>query len=184
MPYQSASPPDLEKYLSDIRSAELVRFALAFAILFFVLLSLYQALQGTPAYRYYLEEMIVRPAVALIRLVSENEGVEAAGHRLVWEGHRLSVLSGCDGADAMLLLAAALLGSPLPWRARLLGVLLGVTLVYALNLTRVAALYFTFRYDRGLFELVHGVLGPLAVICAVLLLVLALGNRHEHATPA
>lgn len=181
---RSAPPSDLQSCLAEIHSAELVRFTLAFGVLFFVLLWVYQALPGTAAYAFYLEEMTVKPAVALIRLASGNEGVLADGYRLVWEGNRLSVLTGCDGADAMLLLIAALLASSLPWRSKLTGVLLGTVMVYALNIGRIAALYFAFRHDRGLFELVHGILGPLLVIGAVLLFVLALKNRHEHTAPA
>lgn len=181
MPQNSVN---LENYLSDIRSAELVRFTLGFGVLFFVLLLLYQVLQDTAAYRYYLDEMMVKPSVGLIGLIGENENVRAAGYRLVWADGRLSVLSGCDGVDAMMLLAAALLASALPWRARLLGILLGVALIYALNLGRIVALYFAFRYHDGLFELIHGVLGPLAIIGAVLLFLLAFRNRHAHALAA
>ncbi len=184
MLHQSANPSDLKSYLAEIRSAELVRFALAFGVLFFFLLWTYQAVQDTQAYRYYLDEMLVKPSAALIRLIGENETLRAEGYRLAWDGGRLSVLTGCDGADAMMLLLAALMASSLPWRSRLIGSLTGIGLVYALNLARIVSLYFAYRHDRGLFELAHGLLGPLAVIGAILLFVLAFRNLHEPAATA
>jgi exosortase/archaeosortase family protein len=182
MPNPSAS--NLENYLSNIRSAEFVRFTLAFCLLFLVLLWISQELQVTSAYRYYLHEMTVKPSVALIRLVRETENVQAAGYRLVWEDGRLSVLNGCDGIDVMIVLLSALFASSLPWRAKLIGSLMGIALIYTLNLTRISTLYFAFRHDRSLFELIHGVLGPLTIISVVLLFVLFLRNRHEHTATA
>lgn len=178
------SAPAPHNRFPNAGAAGLARFALAFGALFFVLLWAYQSMQGGELYRFYLHEMVVKPGAVLIQLIEGNEGVRAVEHRLVWEGGRLSVLTGCDGADAMMLLIAALLASALPWRARLLGALLGVTLIYVLNQARIAALYFAFRHDRGLFELIHGILGPLAVICAVLLFLLAFRNRYDRAMAA
>ena len=42
-------------------------------------------------------------------------------------------------------------------------------LIYGLNQIRIVALYFAVRHDKVLFELIHGLVGPLAIIAVACL---------------
>lgn len=142
----------------------LLRFTLLFISVFFLLQWAYPMLSDTAVYRFYLDTLTVQPSAALIQWIAPQDGVLARGHRLGWPGGGLSLYNGCDGVEAMKLLIAAFVAVAGPWRARLLGAALGLLLIYVLNQARIVGLYFAARYDRGWFEQLHGMIGPLIII--------------------
>jgi exosortase/archaeosortase family protein len=99
-------------------------------------------------------------------------GVEARGHRLVAPTGRLNILNGCEGLETLFLLLAAFAAYPFSWRSRLLGMALGLGLVFVLNQARIILLWQIWTVDRNLFGLMHGTLLPLAlvVICLIFFL--------------
>jgi exosortase family protein XrtM len=133
-----------------------------FALLYFAA----AAARDTEAYRLFVEEGTVRPAAALVNVLVPDEAAAARGPALVSPRARLTVLSGCEGIEAMLLLCAGFLAAPLGWRARLGGVAGGLALVYALNQARLVALWFALRHDHELFALLHGVVAPALLVGA------------------
>jgi exosortase/archaeosortase family protein len=134
----------------------------------FLLQCVYQAFSGTAVYRFYIETLTVRPSVALIQMIVPQDGVAARGARLLWPGGGISVYSGCDGVEVMQLLLAAFVAVSGRWRQRLLGVAFGLLLIYLLNQARIVGLYFAARHDRALFELLHGLAGPLIIAVTTL----------------
>ena len=83
----------------------------------------------------------------------------------------------------MLLMAAFITASG-TWRMRFTGIALGMLLIYVLNQVRIVALYFSVRHDTALFELIHGVVGPLAIIAVACLFFAWWIGRGESADPA
>jgi exosortase family protein XrtM len=81
----------------------------------------------------------------------------------------------------MLLLAAAMLAFRMSWRRKLLGILAGGLLVYFTNQARIVALYYSLRFDRSLFEALHGYVAPIIAIAAAGLFVL---YWVSHAEPS
>lgn len=139
-----------------------LKFLLGFALLYFVL----EATRDTLAWRMLIEDATVRPAAALVNAFVPTEAVAAQGPALVSPRARLTVRGGCEGIEAMLLLAAAYLAAPLGWRVRLTGLAAGLGLIYALNQARLVALWFALRHDRELFSLLHGVIAPAVLVGA------------------
>lgn len=154
----------LQKNQPARHSVTLLRFAAVFFVAFTLLQWIYQALNDTASYRFFIEMLTVRPSAAFISLIAPGDGVIAQAHRLVWQSGRLSVLNGCDGAEAMALLIAAFIAVAGSFRMRLTGIAIGVLLIYTLNQGRIVALYFAARHDKQLFELIHGLAGPLVII--------------------
>ena len=62
------------------------------------------------------------------------------------------------------MLGAAFVVFAMPWRARLLGIVAGCVWVLVLNQARILALFYAFRSDRELFELLHNTAAPLLMI--------------------
>ena len=142
-------------------------FALLFLVVFAGLFSLYATARGTAVERLLIDVCTVKPSAALIGLITPSEQVVAMDHRLVSPQARLSILNGCEGIETMLLLVSAILAYARPWRAKFLGALAGILLVYGLNQIRIVALYYAFRYNRELFDLLHGYAAPIIIIaCA------------------
>lgn len=140
-------------------------FAAGFLALFGALHYGYSLCQGTPLEHLLIDTLTVKPSAGLIDALSPGERVQAVGHRLVSPTVSLNVLRGCEGMEGMLLLASAFLACfTKPFTARLLGTAVSVVLLYALNQLRLCTLYFTARYDRPMFPLIHGYVGPTVIV--------------------
>lgn len=137
-----------------------------FLLVFLLLQYLYFSDEHSSWRRTFTDQLTLLPAVGLIDLLAPEEMASAAEGRIVAPGVRLSVRTGCDGADAMILLLSAFTAAGLGWRRWLAGSAGGVLLIYLLNQARVVALYFSFRYGREWFDLLHGFIGPLLIVAA------------------
>jgi exosortase H (IPTLxxWG-CTERM-specific) len=89
----------------------------------------------------------------------------------------VNIRNGCNGIEAMLIFLAAVLAFPAPWRARLLGLALGVVAIQAVNLVRVVALYLTGAYFPTWFDASHTVVWQTVVILFSVLLWILWANR-------
>jgi exosortase H (IPTLxxWG-CTERM-specific) len=89
----------------------------------------------------------------------------------------VNIRNGCNGVEAMLIFLAAVLAFPAPWRARLLGLALGVVAIQAVNLVRVVALYLTGAYFPSWFDASHTVIWQTVVILFSVLLWIVWANR-------
>jgi exosortase H (IPTLxxWG-CTERM-specific) len=67
----------------------------------------------------------------------------------------VSIEAGCNGLEATLVLIAAIVAFPSPWKHRLRGIALGVLAVQALNVVRVASLFYLGQWNRDVFQWAH-----------------------------
>ena len=123
---------------------------------------------GSEVGRRVIEGGVVAPAAAVIGVLTPVLGVRAEGNALRASDGGLRVVNGCDGMDALLLLAAGIVVAPLSLRARLGALAAGVPLVYALNLLRILALFYARRAGPAAFDLWHSLLGPVLMVIAIL----------------
>lgn len=156
---------------------------LAFTALFFAMQTWYASARGSWVEQLVIDHLTVAPAAWLINLLDPEVGVLAMGSKLRAPGGGINVLNGCEGTDVLFLLVAGLLISPLSWRARLAGALVGAALVFALNQVRVVALFYAFRADRELFGLLHGVVTPVVLIAAIAIFYMIWLRRHAEVSP-
>ena len=69
------------------------------------------------------------------------DGASAHGTRLRATGTSdLDAREGCDGINALLILASTILAFPVGWRARLAGVAVGLVAIFVINAGRIASL--------------------------------------------
>lgn len=122
--------------------------------------------RGTGVERLVIDRLTVGTAARLIDLLDPEIGVSASGARLRASGGGINILNGCEGTEVFFLLASALLVAPIGWRRKLAGLALGGLVVFVLNQGRVLALFYAFRSDRGLFDVLHGTVAPLLLILA------------------
>jgi len=67
----------------------------------------------------------------------------------------VEIAAGCNGVEAMILLIAAMLAFPSPWRYKLVGIGIGVIAIQALNLVRIVSLFFLGMWNETAFEWAH-----------------------------
>ena len=67
----------------------------------------------------------------------------------------VSIALGCDGVEAMALFSCALLAFPSKWKAKIIGLAVGISFLFILNILRVVTLFFTGVYYPRAFEVMH-----------------------------
>ena len=70
-------------------------------------------------------------------------------------GFAVSIEAGCNGIEAAIVLIAAMLAFPAPWKHRVIGILAGLFAVQALNIVRVISLFYLGQWSVKAFEWAH-----------------------------
>lgn len=164
---QSESPPSSLKPFPPLISGVL------FLIVFALLHVFWQNSRGTAVERLLIDTVTVKTAANLVVLLTPEVHATADGSRIRAPGGGLNILNGCEGIDVLFLLVAAFVAFPLPWRNRLLGLMAGAVFVFCLNQVRIVALFYAFRADKALFDLLHGTVAPVILITLTSLFFLA-----------
>ncbi len=161
---------------------------LALAGLYVALQGAWQLARDTPLERLLIHEFTVGSAVTFINGLTPEVQARGVESTIRAEGGSINIRNGCEGTEIWFLLVAAMAGASAGWRAKLLGMLAGAVLVFALNQARVLGLFYGLRYDRGLFDTLHTLLAPLFMVAGALLFYLAWaewsGRRSRAAMPA
>lgn len=91
----------------------------------------------------------------LVTLV--DPGVAAAGKviRSTVNGFAVSIEAGCNGVEATIVLVAAMLAFPAPWRRKAVGLAAGAVAVQGLNVVRVISLFYLGQWSLRVFEWAH-----------------------------
>jgi exosortase/archaeosortase family protein len=149
------------------RPSPLFRFALKFIVIFALLIGAFEASRGSVAERFLVEDLILKPTVALIQTFAPTEGITLVGRNIKSPTSNLHVTRGCEGVEIFLILAAGVLAFPSDWKARLLGLGIGFVLAYVLSIVRLTALHFILRYDQSAWDALHGLVLPLGPIILI-----------------
>ena len=96
------------------------------------------------------------PAVAwLVTLFDPSVVATGKVMRSTTNGFAVSIEAGCNGVEATIVLLAAMLAFPAPWKNRLLGLAAGIVAVQGLNVVRVISLFYLGQWNFAVFELAH-----------------------------
>ena len=147
--------------------------ALLFLVVFGLLEAGYDACRGSRFEHWVIGDLTVAPTAMLINALTPSVEVTALGNQLKAAGGGLVVLKGCEGIEVMFMLAAAFAVLHLPWRRRIARLLLGLAWVFCLNEARLVTLFYAYRHDPALFNLLHGTVLPVVLVVAVALYVIA-----------
>lgn len=116
-------------------------------------------------------------SVWLVSTFDAGVQVQGAIIRSLSNGFAVEIQAGCNGVEACITLAAAMVAFPSPWRYRLLGLLAGFLAVQALNLVRVVSLFYLGQWNFRAFEIAHLYLWQ-ALILIDALVVFLVWARH------
>lgn len=107
---------------------------------------------------------VVAICADLINWFAPFEQVLAKQNHLMSAKADLEIVRGCDGAGVLFLVVSAILVFPSGLKRKLVGLLLGIGLIYSLNLLRIFALYFVIAYQPGWFQLIHTYVAPTLMV--------------------
>ena len=87
-------------------------------------------------------------------------------------GYAVSIKSGCNGVEAAMILAAAILAYPAPWLKKLLGMVVGVLAIQVLNIVRIISLYYLGAWSQKALDIAHLYVWPGLIILDALVIFL------------
>ena len=95
----------------------------------------------------------------------------------------LTIRRGCDAIEPSWLFCAAVGTFPAPWGRKFLGMLVGATLLQALNLVRIVSLYFIGLKHPAAFKLMHVEVWPAIFILVAIVLWIVWARRAARPFP-
>ena len=138
--------------------------------------------------RFDIGEALARVSAHLSWLLLQGFSA-VAGHRvdlvggtsLATDGFSVGVGAACSGAVPMMIYLAAVLAYPAGPRAKLLGAVLGLGVIYVANVLRVAALFLIGLYLSQYFHDTHVYVAQALVVCIAVTTWLFWAGRFAHA---
>jgi exosortase/archaeosortase family protein len=152
---------------------------------FLLLIALYAATFQSPFVMRWVHEPMSR-LVALIcvpalSLVGE---VTLSGTHLTFNGFRAVIVEACNGVLPTYIFLAAVLAFPSSWRDKLSGVLLGVPVIFIINVARVISLMILGAYKPDIVERVHIDVWQTAVVALAMATWIFWAERFARRRPA
>ncbi len=106
----------------------------------------------------------------LIQLFDDQVSLSAAIIRHTPTGFALEITEVCSALSICALWLAAVLSYPATWNVKLIGLIVGLCFIQALNLIRIVSLlYVGVFFERTQFDVVHELLWPLLLHFAVII---------------
>lgn len=155
--------------------------ALRFLITFSILQIGWLLIRDNTIGHFIRGDLTVKPAAWLVNVFTPHIHAAAYGNQILAKGGGLIVKLGCEGIEAMFILIAAMVSAPLSTRTMLKGILFGLVFVYLLNQVRLLALFYAFRADKALFNMLHGTVAPLALIALAAIFFYWWLNKYSNA---
>lgn len=133
----------------------MVRFLVIF---FSVLLVLFLAELTAPVQRMVVvpwTSFLASASAYAVRLFDTNALAYGRVLQDTRSGSGISIEAGCNGVEACIMLAAAILAYPAAWLTRIYGLLVGAIAIQALNFVRIISLFYLVQWSARAFEFAH-----------------------------
>jgi exosortase H (IPTLxxWG-CTERM-specific) len=108
----------------------------------------------------------------LMQIVDPTVMVQGSDIRNSQTGYAVSIKSGCNGVEAAMILAAAMLAYPAPWLKKLSGMVIGVLAIQILNIVRIISLYYLGAWSQKALDIAHLYIWPGLIILDALVIFL------------
>ena len=159
---------------------------LRFFVLFLAIQATLFGLELTPpAQRYFVEPWtyaLAQISTAIVTFFDPNVVAVGKVMRSTVNGFAVSIEAGCNGVEATIVLVAAILAFPAPWRHKLMGLFAGIVAVQGLNILRVISLFYLGQWDFKVFEWAHLYVWQALIMLDVLIvwvIWVRIAGRHE-----
>ena len=130
-----------------------------FFILFLVIQGvLFGAELTEPAQQYFVvpwTNFLATISAGLVAWFDPNVLVTGKILQSTTNGFAVSIEAGCNGVEATIVLVAAMLAFPAPWKHKIIGLIAGIIAVQGLNIVRIISLFYLGQWDYDVFEWAH-----------------------------
>ena len=105
---------------------------------------------------------------AILHLLGENSQVTAS---TIWSSkHAITVLPLCSALELVWFVCAVVISFPASFFRKVVGLLVGISLIFALNLLRVASLFYVGVHYHSYFDTVHENVWPAPLIISTIII--------------
>ena len=157
---------------------------LRFFLLFVVLLAVLFGLELTPWVQDWFvipwTNALARISTWIVTLFDGNVVATGKVMRSNTNGFAVSIEAGCNGVEATLVLLAAMLAFPAPWKHKAVGLVIGILAVQLLNILRVISLFYLGQWNYDVFEWAHLYVWQALIMLDVLVVWLIWVRRVPH----
>jgi exosortase H (IPTLxxWG-CTERM-specific) len=129
-----------------------------FLIFMGLLITLFAARISTYGTKYVTEPftgVLADISAHLIMMFDANVHAEGVIIQSTTNGFAVAIAPGCDGIEAVIILIAALVAFPSPWKHKLVGAIIGFFCIQALNLVRIISLFYMGQWSQTAFDWFH-----------------------------
>jgi len=100
-------------------------------------------------------ESIAALSAWLVKLFDSDVISQGIVLRDVDSGFAVAIQAGCNGVEATIVLVAAMVAFPSPWRWKLIGIGAGFIAIQIMNLLRIITLFYLGQWNQTAFEWAH-----------------------------
>jgi exosortase family protein XrtM len=108
---------------------------------------------------FFVVMLHVQAVARIINFITPAEASYVQG-KIIWCGNTgLEMVEGCDGIEGFILIAAAICAFPASLKRKVVGIVVGLGVVYLFNLTRIVSLCYLIKYHPDIFDIMHSYVG-------------------------
>lgn len=100
-------------------------------------------------------EWIAQVSAWIVQLFDGNVASNGVVLQHIGNGFSVSIESGCNGVEAILVLISAILVFPTTWKFKLQGIVVGFIAVELLNIVRIISLFYLGQWNQEIFDWAH-----------------------------
>jgi exosortase H (IPTLxxWG-CTERM-specific) len=127
----------------------MLRFAILFPLIVLVLFALYLLKPVEVAVIDPFTSLLAQVSTAIIDIFDDDAITYGKIIQSTHTGFAVSIERGCNGLEAVIILVAALLAFPAPWKHRIVGLVIGFLAIQGLNLVRIISLFYMGEYETA-----------------------------------
>lgn len=174
----------MQRYLLNIKHSKVIqslKFPISLCVVYTLFHALYFAIPDETLVFIY-QKYVVTLCASMINFVIPTEYVLVSQNALISPRAHLEVVRGCDGVGVMMLIVSAILVFSTSIKHKTIGLVMGVGLVYILNLIRITGLYFVVAYQKSWFLPAHSYIAPSLIIllCSLFFMYWAFINSPDE----
>lgn len=147
-----------------------------YAWTYFILLGILFAVETLPAIQDFTvgtwTQFLADLSGNLMQIFDSSVVVEGSNLKNRETGFAVSIKAGCNGVEAAMILAAAILAYPSGWAKKGLGMVVGVIAIQCLNLLRIISLFYLGEWNQELLNVAHLYVWPGLIILDALIIFL------------
>ena len=106
-------------------------------------------------------DVLAQPLLNLYATISNwmliilGQGTRASSESIFSSDFSIQIKKGCDAIAPMILYTLSILFFPVKWKHKPKGILIGILLLFTLNIIRIVTLYLTGKYIPSIFDMMH-----------------------------